>query len=426
MQTIADPDPQASPTVIDAIGIVGGGQLAWMLALAARDLGVALHVQTPGADDPATREAARVVLAPVDDVAATRELASCCQAISFENEWIPLEALRALEGPGLQFLPGLDSLESLVSKAGQRRLLGDLHLPAPRWFPLAQVLQPAAPAPSEGGEAFLPISSLRPQPSPATPRLPEGFDFPMMAKANRGGYDGRGTVPLADLSALEGLLATVDPQDWILEELVRFEQELALVACRDQHGTVSCFPLVQTHQHGRVCDWVLFPAPVDHRVEVFARNVAASLLTALDYVGVLSIEFFYGPSGLQVNELAPRTHNSGHLTIEACRTSQFSQQVRIVAGLPMGATEAVVPGALMVNLLAPEADDADQLDRRRALEALPDAHLHWYGKHGGGAGRKLGHLTMLLEGRNDAERELEKQRRLAEVRAIWQLPSKPT
>ena len=426
MQTIPDTDPQTEPAAIDAIGIVGGGQLAWMLAQAARDLGVGLHVQTPCADDPATREAASVVLAPVDDVAATRELASRCRAISFENEWIPLEALQALEGPGLQFLPGLEALRPLVSKAGQRRLLGDLHLPAPRWFPLADVLQPAAPSRAHGGQAALPVSQPSPLLSPAPPLLPEGFDFPMMAKASLGGYDGRGTVPLADLAALEELLARVDADDWILEELVRFEQELALVACRDRHGTVACYPLVQTHQHQHVCDWVLFPAPVDHRVEVFARNVAASVLTALDYVGVLSIEFFYGPSGLQVNELAPRTHNSGHLTIEACRTSQFSQQVRIVAGLPMGPTDAVVPGALMVNLLAPEAGDADQLERRRALEALPGAHLHWYGKNGGGSGRKLGHLTLLLEGRTDAERERDKQRRLAEVRAIWPLPSQPT
>lgn len=426
MQTIPDTDPQTEPAAIEAIGIVGGGQLAWMLAQAAQDLGIALHVQTPGADDPATREAASVVLAPVDDLAATRELASRCRVISFENEWIPLEALQALEGPGLQFLPGLEALRPLVNKAGQRRLLGDLHLPAPRWFPLVDVLQPTAPSRAHAGQATLPVSQPSPLLTPAAPRLPEGFDFPMMAKASRGGYDGRGTVPLADLAALEELLARVEADDWILEELVRFEQELALVACRDRHGTVACYPLVQTHQHRRVCDWVLFPAPVDHRVEVFARNVAASLLTALDYVGVLSIEFFYGPSGLQVNELAPRTHNSGHLTIEACRTSQFSQQVRIVAGLPMGATDAMVPGALMVNLLAPEGGDADQLERRQALEALPGAHLHWYGKQGGGAGRKLGHLTLLLEGRTDAERELDKQRQLAQVRAIWPLPGPHT
>ena len=124
-----------------------------------------------------------------------------------------------------------------------------------------------------------------------------------MAKAVRGGYDGKGTRPLADQAALEELLAQVDPAHWILEERVAFQCELALTACRDREGSVACFPLVQTHQHRQVCDWVLFPAPVNHAVDAFARNVAASLLTALDYVGVLSIEFFYGPSGLQVLSL---------------------------------------------------------------------------------------------------------------------------
>lgn len=157
---------------------------------------------------------------------------------------------------------------------------------------------------------------------------------------------------------------------------------------------------METHQHHQVCDWVLFPAPVNHAVEALARNLAASLLTALDYVGVMAIELFYGPAGLLVNELAPRTHNSGHLTIEACRCSQFSQQVRVVAGLPMGLPDPVVPGALMVNLLGPEPalDPAEEARRLEALRALPGAHLHWYGKRPSAAGRKLGHLTLLLEG----------------------------
>ena len=415
---------EAIPAPLGAIGIVGGGQLAWMLAEASRELGIALHVQTPSADDPATRLAASVVLAPLDDRAGTWELASRCGAISFENEWIPIEALRTLEGPRLEFRPGLDALQPLVSKAAQRRLLNDLHLPAPRWSPLAEVLRSDDPLPADETEAAVPTGLPRPLPGPPPPRLPEGFTFPLMAKASRGGYDGRGTVPLEDLSALERLLARVDPDDWILEELVTFEQELALVACRDRHGQVACFPLVQTHQHQRVCDWVLFPAPVDHRVEVFARNVAASLLTALDYIGVLSIEFFHGPAGLQVNELAPRTHNSGHFTIEACGTSQFAQQVRIVAGLPMGSTEPVVPGALMVNLLGLDDGDPDHRERRRALETLPGAHLHWYGKKGGGVGRKLGHLTLLLEGSTAEARHGEMQRKLAEVRDIWPLTSR--
>jgi 5-(carboxyamino)imidazole ribonucleotide synthase len=247
----------------------------------------------------------------------------------------------------------------------------------------------------------------------------------VIAKAVSGGYDGKATMPLADQPALEELLARVEPAGWILEELVAFQRELAMVACRDHHGTVICYPLVETHQHHQVCDWVMFPAPVDHAVQAFARNTAVSVLTALDYVGVLSIEFFYGPAGLQVNELAPRTHNSGHLTIEACSCSQFEQQLRIVAGLPMGSTEAVVPGALMVNLLGHETSRSDYGEERRALAALPDAHLHWYGKPEATPGRKLGHLTIPLQGSSPLEHAAERDHLLAQVRALWPLPPDP-
>jgi len=433
----ANPAP-APPAPV--IGIVGGGQLAWMLAAAARELGVELMVQTPAAEDPAGRLAAGVVLAPVDDVAATARLAAGCRAISFENEWIPLAQLEPLARAGVRFVPSLEALRPLVNKRTQRELLEWLHLPAPRWLPLEQVLQPPPPQPSRAGGESAPASSAeRPwelvpaagqagSGGPQPPRLPAPFQFPLMAKATTGGYDGKGTRPLADQADLEALLQQVEPADWILEEMVAFEQELAITACRDADGTVLCFPLVQTHQHAQVCDWVLFPAPVSQAAAALARNVVTSLLTELNYVGVLSIEFFFGPAGLQVNEIAPRTHNSGHLTIEACRTSQFEQQVRIVAGLPMGLTDPRLPGALMVNLLGFEtaSDGADRYgEQRQALAALPGARLHWYGKTAVRPGRKLGHLTLALEAGSDAERRLEAERRLAEVRGIWPLPAPP-
>jgi 5-(carboxyamino)imidazole ribonucleotide synthase len=221
---------------------------------------------------------------------------------------------------------------------------------------------------------------------------------------------------------LEALLARVTASDWILEELVPFEQELSQLACRDRDGNVQCYPLVQTHQHQQICDWVLAPAAVPHGVQAYARNIAASLLTAINYVGVLSIELFYGPGGLQVNEIAPRTHNSGHYTIEAARTSQFEQQVRIVAGLPMGAVDLQVPGALMVNLLGFESSEADYLPQRDALAALPEAHVHWYGKQGSCPGRKLGHITLLLQGATPEERGRQAEQLLEQVRGIWPLP----
>ena len=419
-----------------AIGIVGGGQLAWMLARAATDLGVDLHVQTGNPGDPGARLAAKVVLADLADVAATRTLARGCSAISFENEWLRLAELEQLRDEGIRFLPSLESLGPLISKRGQRELLNRLHLPCPRWCPLDAVLLPPPVAAPAFAAMFHDPTDQKPDPAPpppdpgsqggrpSTPRLPEGFRFPLMAKAATGGYDGKGTIPVMNQGDLEALLARVDPGGWILEEMVAFEQELAMVACRDQHGTVACFPLVETHQHQQVCEWVVFPAPANQAVRAFARNVAASVLTALDYVGVMGIEFFYGRQGMQVNELAPRTHNSGHLTIEACPVSQFEQQVRIVAGLPMGSTDPIVSGALMVNLLGFENAVSDYSEQRHALAALPRAALHWYGKRKANPGRKLGHLTLLLESETPAEQQIEVKRRLAEVRKIWPLPRK--
>ena len=422
-----------------SIGIVGGGQLALMLAEAAAELGVALHLQCSSTAEPAARLAASVVEAPLDDVAATRQLAERCGAISFENEWLPLDALAPLAADGVSFLPNLDALAPLLAKRSQRELLDRLHLPSPRWCGLEAVLQPQEPLqpnqPAQPRQASPFWESGRPyQPAdptplrdPGRPTLPAGFQFPLMAKTSRGGYDGKGTLPISDQAALERLLDRVHPADWILEERVVFERELAIVASRDREGTVCCFPLVETCQHGQVCDWVVFPAPVNHAVEALARNIISSLLTALDYVGVMAVELFLGPAGLQVNEIAPRTHNSGHFTIEACRCSQFSQQVRVVAGLPMGLPDPMVPGALMVNLLGPDPalppDEEEQ--RLAALAALPEAHLHWYGKANRTPGRKLGHLTLLLRNSDRDARHAERDRLLEQVRRIWPLPAQP-
>ena len=280
-----------------------------------------------------------------------------------------------------------------------------------------------APVPlgAPGAPGFSPVPQALAL-EPARPNLPEGFQFPVIAKVSEGGYDGKGIRLLQDQQDLERLLDEIDPTDWLLEEKVPFERELALTVCRDAQGNVACFPLVETHQHQQVCDWVLFPAPVGHSVEIYARNVAVSLMTALSYVGVLSIEFFWGPGGLQVNELAPRTHNSGHYTIEACRSSQFAQQVRIVAGLPLGSPEPCLNGALMVNLLAFNGDELAHERAREALAGLKDAHLHWYGKKGLQPGRKLGHLTLPLVASGREQREVERERHLQRIRQIWPLP----
>jgi 5-(carboxyamino)imidazole ribonucleotide synthase len=418
-----------------AIGIVGGGQLAAMLAEAAQRRGVPLVVQTPNPHDPAVPLASQVVQADVRDASATRELAQRCRAISFENEWIDLQALSALAEAGVCFLPSLEALQPLICKRSQRELLQRLCLPCPRWFGLEQLATAPDPSPSAPAQpADAPGADLSADPSAATPAepvsppLPDGFAYPLMAKMASGGYDGRGTAVLRSDADLRTLLQQVDAADWIVEEFVAFEQELALVAARDQAGEVVCLPLVQTHQHQQVCDWVLAPVEASHALQQRVRNIAASLLTSLDYVGVLSIEFFYGPQGLLVNELAPRTHNSGHYSIEACSLSQFDLQLLTVGGSRAEPPALLAPGALMVNLLGvaslpADHPDAEHLQQRQALEALPGVHVHWYGKQGVSVGRKLGHVTVLLEQQDPPLRRQEAMQRLEQIRRIWPLPS---
>ena len=381
------------------IGVVGGGQLARMLVQAAAQRDVPIAVQTSDPADPAAGLASRLVAADPRDVAGTRELVLGCDGITFENEWVNIDALLPLEQQGVRFQPSLAALSPLVDKLSQRQLLDDLAIPSPPWCPLSLI-------------------------SPAQPALPQGWTFPVMAKASRGGYDGKGTVVLRDIDGLAQLLRAVPADDWLLESWVDYELELALVVSRDQRGRIRHFPLVQTHQHQQVCDWVLAPAPVDPSVAALAYNVAASLMTKLGYVGVLALEFFYGPAGLQVNEIAPRTHNSGHFSIEACTSSQFDQQLCIAAGLPVPDPELKSRGALMVNLLGLDPERHPPLDQRlEALEAMPGLHLHWYGKSPETPGRKLGHVTLLLEGDTLLKRRDEAESALAAIRRIWPLES---
>ena len=379
------------------IGVVGGGQLARMLVQAAAQRQVPIAVQTSSEADPAAGLATRLVAADPRDVAGTRELVVGCDGVTFENEWVNIDALLPLEQQGVRFRPSLAALSPLVDKLSQRQLLDDLAIPSPPWCPLSLI-------------------------SPAQPALPQGWTFPVMAKASRGGYDGKGTLVLRDIDALAQLLRAVPADDWLLESWVDYELELALVVSRDQRGRIRHLPLVQTHQHHQVCDWVLAPAPVDPSVSALAYNVAASLMTKLSYVGVLALEFFYGPAGLQVNEIAPRTHNSGHYSIEACTSSQFDQQLCISAGLPVPEPELKSRGALMVNLLGLDPERHAPLDQRlEALEAMPGIHLHWYGKSPETPGRKLGHVTLLLEGDTVKQRGDEAESALAAIRGIWPL-----
>ncbi|MXW40191.1 MAG: 5-(carboxyamino)imidazole ribonucleotide synthase [Synechococcus sp. SB0668_bin_15] len=375
------------------VGIIGAGQLAQMLAMAARTMGISLVVQGPCGDDPAVAAASGWVPGPLGAPEAVQALADQVDVIGFENELVDLAPLRPLEQAGVVFRPSLDTLSTLMDKRRQRHVLQDLNIPVPTWVDLNEAL--------------------------THPERLHDFDYPLMAKAASGGYDGRGLQTIDDAEALKAFAETVDTEDWYLERFVDFERELAMVGSRSVTGEARCYPLLETRQPGQVCTTVLAPASVPQDVEARAVTIVGSILQQLDYVGVLAVELFLAPEGLLVNELAPRTHNSGHLTIEACATSQFEQHLRALTGTSLGPTHLSTPGAVMVNLLGFEDSRKTYAHEQQALAALPGFHLHWYGKRVSRRGRKLGHVTRCLTGSTPAQRQQAVKESLAAVDRIW-------
>ena len=354
------------------VGVVGGGQLAAMMGDAAKTLGIELVVQTPDATDPAVSVAAGAVLAAVDDVLATAQLANECDVITFENEFVDLDGLRSLEQQGVLFQPSLSSLDPLLDKYAQRCYLQGLGLPTPRFW------------------AWDYSQDLH-------------LDFPFVVKVRRHGYDGQGTFIVKDRESFESIRADLRGQSLLVEEFVPFDRELAAIAARSTTGEIAIYPIVETQQQNQVCRLVIAPAQISLDVKSEAEAIVRTLLNSLEAVGVFGIELFL------VNEIAPRTHNSGHFTIDACETSQFEQHLRAVCQLPLGNCKLNSAGAVMVNLLGYESAESDYLEKRKKLAQIDGAFVHWYGKKVSRPGRKLGHVTVLLSeeaglwGRGQAE-----------------------
>ncbi|KAF3891036.1 MULTISPECIES: 5-(carboxyamino)imidazole ribonucleotide synthase [Nostocales] len=380
------------------VGIIGGGQLAWMMGSAARELGVELLIQTPGANDPAVSVAKEVIFAPVDDANATAILAQKSDVITFENEFVNIDALLKLAEQGVCFRPRLEALSPLLDKYHQRCYLRELGLPVPKFVNIPQQEE-------EVGRSADLVSNTQ-------------LGFPVVLKARRHGYDGQGTFIVKEPSELDRKLnsASKNVSGYLLEEYVPFERELAVIAARSTNGEVMTYPVVETQQEEQVCRRVIAPADIPERVALEIEDIARTLLNSLQAVGVFGIELFLRADGkVLVNELAPRTHNSGHFSLDACKTSQFEQHLRAVCDLPLGNTAMICPSAVMVNLLGYENSQSDYTDKRQQIEQIPQAYVHWYGKNESRPGRKLGHVTVLLDSQN-RDRTMEIARN---VESIW-------
>jgi 5-(carboxyamino)imidazole ribonucleotide synthase len=391
-----DGESQFFGVLMKRVGVIGGGQLAWMMADAARDLGIELVVQTPHETDPAVANAASAIVAPITDTKATEQLAAQCDLITFENEFIDREALLPLADRGICFRPSLQALEPLLDKYCQRSYLQKLGLPTPKFTALT----------SDRLSAILNANSV----------ASLLWGLPVVLKTRRHGYDGQGTFILKDLPQLQATLERLPDIPLLVEEFVPFERELAAIAARSLTGEVVVYPIVETQQEAQVCRRVFVPADIAPAIGEEIEAIARTLLNSLQAIGVFGIELFLTSTGkVLVNEVSPRTHNSGHFTIDACATSQFAQHLRAVSGLPLGNAALNCQGAAMVNLLGYEHSHDDYSAKRQQLAQIPRSHVCWYGKTESRPGRKLGHVTVLL----DSPQKSQAQAIAQTIESIW-------
>jgi 5-(carboxyamino)imidazole ribonucleotide synthase len=357
------------------IGILGGGQLGYMLALAGYPLGLRFRFLDPSPEAPVGRIAQRVT-ADFDDEAALEKFASGLELVTYEFENVPVAATRFLSARTPVFPPPA-ALEVAQDRLKEKALFRKLGIAITE---------------------FAPVHNLKSLDAAVT-----SISLPAVLKTSRFGYDGKGQWTLrtaADVEKLKteipdalikaqsmnGTQGSHDSAPFILERFIPFTRELSILGVRARNGDIAFYPLVQNRHHGGILRLSIAPAPsVAPGLQREAEDIAGRILTELDYAGVLAIEFFEYQGRLVANEMAPRVHNSGHWTIEGAVTSQFENHLRAVLDLPLGSTN-VHGSAAMLNLIGETPESSEVL-------AIPGAHLHLYGKSPR-PGRKLGHITL--------------------------------
>lgn len=344
------------------IGILGGGQLGRMLALAAAPLGFKVHIFAPDAECPAAEVAAHWTRAEYDDLAALDRFAGSIDALTYEFENVSVPAA-----------------ERIAARVAAR--------PAPRALAIAQDRLTEKDFLNAAGCPTGPYRSA--DDADAVARAVRELGPPAILKTRRFGYDGKGQVLIRDPGEAPAAVAAIGRAPAIVEGFVTFEREVSVIAARDVHGAVACYDPVWNLHRDHILHRSVVPSGLDPAVEAEARATAERIIRALDYVGVLGVEMFVTADGaILVNEIAPRVHNSGHWTMDACPVSQFEQHIRCVAGWPLGPV-ARHHDVEMVNLIG------DDVAAWRALAAEPGARLHLYGKAEARPGRKMGHVNRI-------------------------------
>jgi len=358
------------------LAMLGGGQLGRFFVAAAHEMGYAVWVHDPDAESPAGRIADRHLCAAYDDVDALTEIARHTAAVTTEFENVPAQTLAFLEAR-MPVHPSANAVAICQNRVAEKSFLRDGGFPHGDFAILQNEADIAAT------DANL---------------------FPGILKVARFGYDGKGQAAVANRQEALAAFQAFNGETAVLEKKLALDCEISVVLARDAHGTVQPFPLAENQHTNGILDVSIVPARVPEHLSQEAKNIAKRIAEKLNYVGVLAVEFFVSDGRLFVNEMAPRPHNSGHYTLDACATSQYAEQVRAMCGLPLHPPRAH-SASVMVNLLGDCWFDAAGKSRApdwHALYAIPNLALHLYGKREARPGRKMGHFTVTGASLDDA------------------------
>lgn len=351
------------------LGIVGGGQLGLMMAEAAKRMGVEVVVLDPTPECPASAFA-RQVVGDFKDYETVKAFAKEADVLTFEIESANAEALQEIKATGKPVHPTPETLSIIKDKLKQKAFL------------------------TENGIAVAPFLEVNSEDDAR--KAGDVLGFPYVLKARSGGYDGRGNFTVQSSEDIGTAFDKLGGARLYAEKFIPFEKELAIVAVRASNGEVRTYPTVETVHENHICVFVRMPAPVSEDVRANAERIAEKVLSAFNGVGVMGIELFLAGGEILVNEIAPRVHNSGHITQDACATSQFENHVRAVMGMPLGDTHMTAKAGVMANILGTRNGDAESAGSG-VTEGMSGVALHLYGKKEVRVGRKMGHINAVAE-----------------------------
>lgn len=355
------------------LGMLGGGQLGRMFTIAARTMGYEVVVLDPDKESPAGKLATTHICADYSDQAALDQIAKTCDAVTTEFENVPASTLEALAKTG-PVRPGAKAISIAQDRIKEKNFLKD------NGFYTAP---------------FAVINSLDDLKNSISK-----IGTPAILKVSRFGYDGKGQFGINAESDIKKAWETLEGEACVLEQRMPLDIEVSVVLARGTEGEVVTYPVSENIHEGGILDITVVPARIDKNLEIKVIDMAKKIATALDYVGLMAVEFFISDGKMLVNEIAPRPHNSGHYTLDACITDQFEQQVRAVCGLPLGETTLLSP-VVMINMLGDIWHDGNAPKWQKLLDR-PNVKLHLYGKRKARPGRKMGHFNVLSANIDDA------------------------